>query len=732
MVWPAGLDRSILNGLTLAVRTRNCLLQAQLMDGDSPLTVQQVLRLPNFGRKSLRDLLFTTEGFLNECVRIGSTDLQDTGDTTQSGHPSREAVQRYRRDIQDALDAIRLNRRPHLDSVVWPAGLDRSILNGLTLAVRTRNCLLQAQLMDGDSPLTVQQVLRLPNFGRKSLRDLLFTTEGFLNECVQTGSTDLQDTGEANEYTPNAPKEPGLPTARAQQAPRTPWESAGQLLNPLFTAAADLHGAKTLADTLSPEVMRLAGRMGIANAIGAIRIDHVAKDTPGLVSVTLDRLALTINAASETERTIIEHRLIRTPPTTLEEIGSQVGLTRERIRQIQIKIERKVQAALGREMQIIASVLKEPLGQVVAQSEFEHQIDAILPSDQEFAPRLFRKAVIDERDFTLDSGVYLNKHETEDLRGICASISRLADDVGLVDEQRLIASLPSEEWRRFWPWVRAHSGLCDLFGSLSVRDSGKARVKAALISFGRPATREEIARMCGFSENKMGSHLSVIPSVVKADKDRWGLKEWVDDEYDGIVGEIIQRIEEDGGATTTERVLTELPSKFGVNPISVRAYMQTPKFVIQDGWISLASKSSVQLRDLDDVIDGRDHSGAPYWTFAVEERFFNGNSVPGVPPEFAKALGCAPDAGERVRIDNLPDHPELSIRWPLASTTGASLGYLAEPLQTLGLKPGQRVRVAIKGPRRVELIADDGSAEHPQGSEANAILERIMKRRKVL
>ena len=143
---------------------------------------------------------------------------------------------------------------------------------------------------------------------------------------------------------------------------------------------------------------------------------------------------------------------------------------------------------------------------------------------------------------------------------------RLADDVGLVDEQQLIASLPNEGWRRFWPWVRERCGLHDLFGSLGIRDSGKARAKAALISIGRPATREEIARICGFGENKAGSHLSVIPSVVKADKDRWGLEDWVDDEYEGIVGEIIQRIEEDGGATTTERLLTELPGTFGVSP----------------------------------------------------------------------------------------------------------------------------------------------------------------------
>ena len=585
--------------------------------------------------------------------------------------------------------------------------------------------------MEGDSPLTVWRLLRLQNFGRKSLRDLLYTVENFLNECVRIGSPDSQEAGEPNERTPAAPQESAIPETRAQ-APRTPWDSAGQLLSPLLAAAAELHGARTLADALNPELMRLAGRMGITAAIGAIRIEHVSRGTPGLVSITLGRLALTLDAASDTERTIIEHRVLRTPPTTLEVVGSQVGVTRERIRQVQTRIERKIHAALGRGLRIISATLKEPLGHVVSQSELEGQIEQLLPADESLATRMFRKALLNDMGFTLDNGVYLDARAMEQLERIRASIRGFADDVGLVDEQRLVASLSSEEWKQWWPWVRERYGLHDLFGSLGIRDSGKARAKAALISIGRPATREEIARACGFGENKAGSHLSVIPSVVKADKDRWALKDWVDDEYDGIVGEIIQRIEEGGGATTTERLLTELPGKFGVNPMSVRAYMQTPKFVIRDGWISLASTSSIELRDLDDVIDGRDYGGAPYWIFAVEDRFFDGYSVTGVPPEFAKALGCAPDAGERVRIDNLPDCPELSIRWPLASTTGASLGYLAEPLKHLGLEPGRRARVTIKGPCLVELSADDENAEEPRTSEADAILERMMQRRRVL
>ena len=726
------------------------------MHGDTTLSVYELLRLTKFDRKSLAELLFAVEEFLNECIRNEISDSpqaavtddliavpaqEATGSTAVSCDrdtavprvevPSGEAAQRHLLAIQNALEAIRGNPRSDWYSIAWPDGLDRGVLNALPLNVRTRNCLLNAGLMEGDSALTVQQLLRLPNFGRKSLRDLLLTVESYLNECIRMGNRGSQDTAETGEGTPHDPNtiDTAVPSA---QTPPMPWGDAGQILNPLLATASELHGGKTLADVLNPQVMELAHRMGVASAVDAIRIDHVTESTPGLVSVTWSRVALTIDVASETEHTIIEHRLLRTPQTTLAEVGAQVGVTRERIRQVQARIERKVQAAQGREMRIVASVLKERLGHVAEESAVERQIEELLPADQGLATRLLRRALLHEMGFTLDSGVFLDKRATKELRDIRAGTRKLAADVGLVDKQELIECLPSEEWRRFWPWVRERCELFDLFGSLGIRDSGKARSKAALISIGCPATAEEVAGMCGFSVNKTRSHLSVIPSVVKADKDRWGLKEWVDDEYDGITGEIIQRIEEDGGATTTQRLLTELPSKFGVRATSVRAYMQTAKFTIRDGWISLASTSSIRLRDLDDVIDGRDDTDAPYWTFPVEARYFDGYSVPSVPPEFSKAIGCAPDGTEQVRLENLPDCRDLSISWRLASITGASLGYVGEPLKRLGLEPGERARITIKGPCLVQLTADDGSPQPPRDREADGILERIIQRRKVL
>ena len=648
---------------------------------------------------------------------------------TRAEYPSRNAAKRYRRDLQDALEIIRNDAPLKTSALAWPAGLDRSILDGLPLQVRTRNCLLRAGLMEGNNPLTVYELLRIANFGRKSLGDLLFAVDDLLSECIDSGSADSPQDDERKDSS-QAPADPKT------EPSGTSWERAGMVLSSLLAAAAELNGTNTLAEVLSPECMQLAAKMGITTQIEGIRVEELIEGRPGPAAAVAKRLKSQLERLTQRQAVVIEHRVLSTPPKTLEEVAARFEVTRERIRQIQANTEREIRMAFGHELRIVAGAVKEQIGHIASENTVNRRIDELLPNNPDWTAervkKLFRQALINKMGLTLYQGVYLDERALEVLEEIRASTRRLADDVGLVDEQQLMATLPSDRWKQVWPCVRDGIGLRNLHGSLALRDSARAQTKAALLSIGRPATREEIGSVCGFEEGRLGGYLSNIPSVVRADKERWGLREWIDDEYDGIVGEIIQRIEEDGGATTTERLLRELPSKFDVSPSSVRAYMQTPKFVIRDGYVSLASTSSIQLRDLDDAIDGRDHSGAPYWTFAVDARFFDGYSLTGVPPEFAKAIGCAPDAGERIQIENLPGCRGLSISWRLASITGASLGYLAEPLKLLDLKPGQRARVTIKERCLVELRPDEASAKNFEGREANAILERIMERRKVL
>ena len=646
----------------------------------------------------------------------------------QPRFPSPAAAERHLRDLTEALFEVHRGVRPGLHCLVWPGGLDRSFIARLPFAVRTCNAIRQAGLAQGDSPLTVEEVLRVPNFGRKSVDDLVLVLETFLTERICSGVADVSEGDDSTEPGPYGEHRASSREHETQVA----WSQLGRVLAPLLASAGELYGTASLASSLHPDLVRLASRIGISSDLEALEFDKLVDGSGGLASLTVVRLARVLEAPSEAEQAILEHRTLACPGKTLGHIGSLIGVTRERIRQVESRLEGKVRSALGEEFKILASVLKEQLGHLVGEAELASRLEDVVPPQPVLASKVLRHALLAEMGYTLESGVYYDSRVDEFLGHIDRFASTVADDVGLVKEEQLLAELPNPDWRAFWPWIKSRCGFHELFGELALRATAKARTKAALLSIGRPATRAEIGRLCGFQDARVGGHLSNVPSVVKADKERWGLKDWIDDEYDGIVGEIIQRIEEDGGTTTTERLLRELPAKFNVSPSSVRVYMQTPRFAVQDGRISIANPSMVQLRRLEDVAHGLDGGDAPYWTFAVETRFFRGYSLTGLPVEFAKALGCEPDGSCTVRVVNLPECRDLSLRWPLATTTGASLGYVGAPLQELCIQPGQRARVTIRGSGLVDLAEEPDGEDSPPENAADEFMARIIRRRRAL
>ena len=584
-----------------------------------------------------------------------------------------------------------------------------------------------ARLATGQGALTVRDLLRLQAFGRTSLRDLLVALERFLKdgrrEATLTTLNSVEVDGETDEQ---------RASENDLSSKSLSWERALRLLCPLLAAAAELQGAETLQEVLDAKRSRLASQLDIATELESIRVEDLVGPDQGPLATAARRLEQAVEGMSERERMVAEYRLACNPSKTLQAAGLLIGITRERVRQLQVRIARRVSDVAGYEVRVATSVVAEQLDPVMPRIELDRRTEDLLSGGTTLVKNLLRQELVAAMGYRLEGDTYVSKQALEVADRIRSRVRDLVDDVGLVDEAALVAELPNPDWHRIWPWVRERNGLLEVCGSVGVRDSAKARAKAALISIGRPATRSELADICGLDERQVTGAFSNIPSVVKASKDRWGLKDWVDDEYDGIVGEIIQRINEDGGATTTERLLQELPSQFDVATSSVQAYLQTPKFDIRDGWISLAKPSTIRLRNLDDVIDGRDGTGSPYWTFAVESRFFEGFSVTGVPPEFAAALGCEPDGGEFVRVASMPNCRELSVRWPLASTTGASIGYVAEPLRTLEVQSGERIRITIRGMGVVDLSREEDVENPAESIQADDILSRMKERRRVL
>ncbi len=654
----------------------------------------------------------------------GKLRIVDETDVSLSADESKS----YLREMSEALDAARDGSVPNGSSIAWPAGLSRSIAFGLETITRDQTRVVHACfIVQGSGSLTVEDLLRMPNFDHERLIQLLLAVEEFLKQQVRIAGDLQADSGHSEARR--------LLTERGNfnevlRALSTPWEAVGRALAPVLAVSAELRGTTKLSDVFSPEIIRLASRMDVQ--IGATDLSTLMDSAGGPISASAQRVEGVLQRMSARQRLVVERRLVRSPRKTLEEVGGEIGVTRERVRQIQRNVERRIHNAFGTDLQLAASLLKEEQGPVVPKGYLDRRINEMLAGMSALVGGLIRNSLIGRMDYELIHGYYLDNQAADVVWSLRHLADKSADDVGIVDKETLMAELPSDDWRPFWPAFQHCCRFYELNGFFCLRNTTRARVKAAVMFIGRPATKQEIARISSLEESRIGASLSTIESVVRADKHRWGLREWIDDEYEGIVAEIVQRIDEDGGATTTERLLTELPEKFGVTENSVHTYVQTPKFVVRDGLVSLAHVSALKLRDFDDVISGRDIDGDPYWTFVVEARFFSGYSVTGVPPEFVKALGCKPDQRTSVRVANLPDWWELSLSWPLASATGASVGYLARPLGQLGAKPGQKVRIVIKGEGVVNLALDEETNDRTAAGEADAIVERMIERRRGL
>ena len=184
--------------------------------------------------------------------------------------------------------------------------------------------------------------------------------------------------------------------------------------------------------------------------------------------------------------------------------------------------------------------------------------------------------------------------------------------------------------------------------------------------------------------------------------------------------------------------MEELPRLFDVTEGSVEAYAKSARFRISDGFVSVADPSAITLRALEDVIHGHTAEGLPFWSFKVEDRYFDGYSLAGLPPEIAKALGCEPDGNLRVPVLAPEGCGTVSVRWPLASLTGATLGYLADPLRLLGAQQGERIHLVLESSRSVSLRRPSPSqplAAQPEDSDdsserARDLLERMKERRR--
>ena len=422
-------------------------------------------------------------------------------------------------------------------------------------------------------------------------------------------------------------------------------------------------------------------------------------------ATSLDRF---ISGLDERMKDIATERLFSIDPRlTYEELGQQWGVTRERIRQLLGEVTERFEIELSRSLEPTANVIR-------------HLSSWVIPTDRIVtAAGLFAPTGPNEQLVTLgllaasgpwvhNSGWSMHTTLAPILNSRIDSLLECADGYGALADHDILEHLDglflqSNDLERY---LIDHLGFVKLQGVWSSRGSQRARIAAALRSLGRPATKREISAAAGLADTvRVGNVLASLEGVVRADKDRWALAAWVEDPYEGIVGEINQRIDQRGGAVRVDLLLEEIPRLFGVSESSVRTYLGTDAYIVERG---LVRRNNADYNPGPPDLHGRAVliDGQWFQRIALYERHFVGYSL-AVAFDVAYANGVRP--GDELLLP-VRGHQQLaSVIWRRHSPNRTiDVGRLSDLLRDLGCRPGDEIQVAPSR-EEVRIIADSPS-----------------------
>lgn len=470
-------------------------------------------------------------------------------------------------------------------------------------------------------------------------------------------------------------------------------------LTPALLIAKEVAGTETLGDFYSSAYPQILSYTDLGST-GERRIDELTNNT-SLQEILSSRIVSVLDELDQKDLSILITRY-REKKVTLADLGEQMGMTRERVRQLQRKAEGKIEYHLGTPMKMIAKavVLKHPIE--VSKEQLEGDISELYPNDNALHQYFVRKT-IEIAGYQQLNGTYLTPFAQDELKKFRLSLKWNISSEEVIPESEVIelsermGGIDIDTLTELIKLKKLYNGY------YSFRNTIMSRLHAFLKEIGEPVTKEEMMRGTGLRSRQVEVVLMNSNSIVRATKDKWGLREYVEEEYRGISAEIEDRINQEGGSTSMKRLLEEIPRKFDVKRGSIYVYAKTPRFKIEGDRISLAEPEDYQYRDLDEVIDGRDEEGRPYQDFIVKEQHFRGFSQPNFTPEFAREVGCWPDSHIKAHVVYPEAAEDVSVTWKLSSATYASIGYLTQPLRVMGAQPGDRIEVAILGFKKLGM-----------------------------
>ena len=166
--------------------------------------------------------------------------------------------------------------------------------------------------------------------------------------------------------------------------------------------------------------------------------------------------------------------------------------------------------------------------------------------------------------------------------------------------------------------------------------------------------------------------------LARVAKNEWALRAWGLPEYTGIADKIAEEIDRQGGATTLSNLVDLIATQFGVAPRSVRAYAQTPRFVVEGDIVRLRAASepvvvSAQIADTKGCFQVSASSVS--FCLGVDKGVQRGSGR-SLPMAVAAFVGVVPGKERRFYTMQTRCGEALSVvvTWPIDSVSGPTLG----------------------------------------------------------
>ena len=454
---------------------------------------------------------------------------------------------------------------------------------------------------------------------------------------------------------------------------------------------------------------------------------------PALLDVTLDELAERLFANMD-ERRLTIHRRRVVDGATLAVVGGELGVTRERIRQLQVKTERQIETSLKRDQFRLlhwrAANLRSSLGTMAPVASdhtrlaMERSLRGAGPHAAELLwPLIFRLAgPFRERD----GWMTLEQADMPDP----ADIEAMADEFGVLPLADAYDWLTAHGVRPEFhdAWLE-HAGRFRRSGDHLMIWSGNLGDKAVavLASLNEPSDAPTLVALVGegYSVASARNRFFEDERLVRVNRTDWALRAWGMEEYTGITDEIAQRIETAGGEVEVDAVVREIVSQFSVKENSVRMYTAAPMFVVEGGRIRLrtADEPFYVEGGLETCAGAFRSSGRSVSLLIPADAVLLRGSGRPLSGPVAAALGVSPGRPRSF----LHASGALRVTWPITAGAGPSLGSARVMATNAGATAGERVRLDFdleQGRVTAERVPQE--VDSHEGMEAIRLLTGII------